>query len=75
MSIFNHIKRAFGLGDNFDSEDYELDDAEDSLPQPKKAEPQAPAPLPGKDENLSGDIFDGVIELFNRIHPEFVREC
>nr|MDE6049366.1 hypothetical protein [Paramuribaculum sp.] len=75
MSIFNHIKRAFGLGDNFDSEDYDLDDAEEYTPQYRKIETKT-TPLPsGNDETLSGDIFDGVIELFNRTQPEFVREC
>ncbi|MDE5837590.1 MAG: hypothetical protein K2H39_00905, partial [Paramuribaculum sp.] len=79
MSLFNHIKRAFGLGANYDSEDSDIEDFEESEQESASAVARATQNMrhieTQKDETLSADIFDGVIELFNKTQPEFVREC
>lgn len=79
MSLFNHIKRAFGLGANYDSDDSDFEDATESAPDSRAVAPQMPAVVEpiehNTDKALSADIFDGVIKLFNNTQPEFVREC
>lgn len=75
MSIFSHIKRAFGLGDNYESEEQDFEEKEDvsySFEETSQPLPEIPS---NQDESLSGDIFEGVITLFNQIQPEFVRQC
>lgn len=78
MSIFNYIKRSFGFGDNYDSEETYYDnepnagtESSEENTYPVTADKQ----VADNDESLSGDIFLGVIELFNKTQPEFVRNC
>ncbi len=77
MSLFSTFKRALGFGaEDFES-DIETDDpVEASEPQsePHHAAPDT-MPAPPADDPLPADILEGVVELFNSIQPEFVKQC
>ena len=52
------------------------DSGDDGKHQQCEKSEAVPAPDPQMtDEKLPADIFDAVIEIFNRAQPEFVREC
>ncbi|MDE5836179.1 MAG: hypothetical protein K2H50_04130, partial [Paramuribaculum sp.] len=75
MSLINHIKRAFGLDIGFEADDSDFEQQNSKEPvSDTGVTANAGEQLP-QDENLGADIFDGVIELFNKTQPEFVREC
>lgn len=75
MSLLNHIKRAFGLDIGFEADDSDFEQQNSKEPvSDTGVTANAGEQLP-QDENLGADIFDGVIELFNKTQPEFVREC
>lgn len=75
MSIFNHIKKAFGLGDSYESEEQDFEEKEEVSYTTEETLQSLPEIKVNQDESLSGDIFEGVITLFNQIQPEFVRQC
>lgn len=80
MSFIHSLKRAFGLGEDFENEELEPDYSADARqPEPEAPAPQLPvqsSPRPEvSDASLSADIFDSVVKLFNETQPEFVRNC
>ncbi len=75
MSIFSSLKRAFGLGDNYDADEQDFEETEETSYSSEETPSSLPEIQINQDESLSGDIFEGVITLFNQIQPEFVRQC
>lgn len=87
MSFIGSIKKALGFPDEFD--DDELDDPDEKyIPAgsetPSEAESatdsvvsaaESSADVQVADNVLPGEIFDAVIEQFNAIQPDFVRQC
>ena len=72
MSLLNHIKRAFGLDIGFEADDSDCEQQNSTEPvSDTGVTANAGEQLP-QDENLGADIFDGVIELFNKTQPEFI---
>lgn len=87
MSVISSIKKAFGFPDEYD-EDIDQMIARDNEQSPID---QIVSEQIGNDVNstdtasaesdtaimgqLPGEIFDAVIELFNSLQPDFVKEC
>lgn len=77
------MKKALGFSNELDEDEIlELTDdatseygeaADPAQPQPKESSNNATQQA--VDENLPGDIFDAVIQLFNSIQPEFISSC
>lgn len=87
MSFISSFKKALGFPDEYDDElddtaeaDNILDDNDHSdmaesvsaTASSEQAEPETPKDM---DHALPGDIFDAVLEQFNAIQPDFVRQC
>lgn len=87
MSFISSFKKALGFPDEYDDElddtaeaDNILDDNDHSdmaesvsaTAPSEQAEPETPKDM---DHALPGDIFDAVLEQFNAIQPDFVRQC
>lgn len=87
MSFISSFKKALGFPDEYDDElddtaeaDNILDDNDHSdmaesvsaTASSEQAEPETPKDM---DHALLGDIFDAVLEQFNAIQPDFVRQC
>lgn len=76
MSFIHSLKRAFGLGENFEAEDIDADDSPEVATAAEPATPYVEAKLtPPGDSSLSADIFECVVQLFNTTQPEFVKTC
>lgn len=80
MSFFKSVKRAFGLGENYETEDIDSEYNESEEPQTNApasvpAHDAAPSTDHHEDSTLSADIFDCVVQLFNSTQPEFVKNC
>lgn len=87
MSFIGSIKKALGFPDEFD--DDELDDPDEKyIPAGSETPAGTEAPtdsvvsavdtaveVQSADSVLPGEIFDAVIEQFNAIQPDFVRQC
>lgn len=87
MSFISSFKKALGFPDEYDDElddtaeaDNILDDNDHSdmaesvsaTASSEQAEPETPKDM---DHALPGEIFDAVLEQFNAIQPDFVRQC
>ncbi len=80
MSFFKSVKRAFGLGENYETEDIdseynESEGSQTNTPASVSALGSAPSTAHHEDSTLSADIFDCVVQLFNSTQPEFVKNC
>lgn len=77
MSLFSTLKRAFGFGaEDYDSEieTQEIADSPESMAVTAYGTADA-IPAPPADDPLPADILEGVVNLFNSIQPEFVKQC
>lgn len=87
MSFISSFKKALGFPDEYDDElddtaeadnihdDNDHSDMAESVSataSSEQAEPETPKDM---DHALPGDIFDAVLEQFNAIQPDFVRQC
>ena len=77
MSFIHSLKRAFGLSEDYDTEE---DTSADYIAEATESVPEDPQPVrqPVKQIDstaLSADIFESVVTLFNESQPEFVRKC
>lgn len=81
MSIIKSIKKAFGFPEEYDDTEFTESDSDSVITMNSSAESSITAiqELPVEQEpdieEMSGAIFDAVIELFNATQPEFVKEC
>ncbi|MDE7411419.1 MAG: hypothetical protein K2M94_05205 [Paramuribaculum sp.] len=81
MSIISSIKKAFGFPEEYEEPDYNESDSSHESDDVKDNEFASTTLAPQEIEQetdtvqLSGAIFDSVIELFNATQPEFVKEC
>ncbi len=82
MSIIKSIKKAFGFPEEYDDTEYTESDStsvtsSDSDTEHSYAAPTTEPPVEHEVdiEDMSGKIFDAVIELFNTSQPDFVKEC
>lgn len=75
MSLFSTLKRALGFGaDDYDS-DFEQSESVDNPQSESHSAIDDMVPAPPADDPLPADILEGVVELFNSIQPEFVKQC
>lgn len=81
MSIIKSIKKAFGFPEEYDDTEFTESDSNSVITPDSSAEsstaaiPEMPVEQEPDIEEMSGAIFDAVIELFNATQPEFVKEC
>lgn len=83
MSVISSIKKAFGFADEYDEDDIDRmiereSSAESHSSEALNHDTVSSADDTSPEQNLNelpGEIFDAVIELFNATQPEFVREC
>lgn len=81
MSIIKSIKKAFGFPEEYDDTEFTESDSNSVITPNSSAEsstaaiPEMPVEQEPDIEEMSGAIFDAVIELFNATQPEFVKEC
>lgn len=81
MSIIKSIKKAFGFPEEYDDTEFTESESDSVITMNSSAESSTTAiqELPVEQEpdieEMSGAIFDAVIELFNATQPEFVKEC
>lgn len=80
MSLLSSIKKALGFPDEYDdADDVDLiQQSSDTTAQPPATTPAktSQTPIPDIDTTaITGHVFDAVIELFNSIQPEFVRQA
>lgn len=88
MSIISSFKKALGFPDEYDDEYIETQESDSEYTPDNVTAASGPAtetlsaqtvdkPADSQSDisGLSGNIFDAVIELFNSIQPEFVKQC
>ncbi|MDE5688811.1 MAG: hypothetical protein K2I18_09365 [Paramuribaculum sp.] len=77
MSLIHSLKRAFGLSEDYDTEDEIAvgDDAEAFQTYTPEPQPQKPPVKQIDSTALSADIFESVVALFNESQPEFIKKC
>lgn len=88
MSIISSFKKALGFPDEFDDEELETVDSEPdrnvyTSTSVRKPDDTTEAESGSESDDtketditsLSSNIFDAVIELFNSIQPEFIKQC
>lgn len=85
MSLFKTIKRAFGY-DADDEEEYNIDDPDEAIENEtsqsdttsesnNNADTIVEPERPTIDPNIKGQIFDGVLAIFNQSLPDFLARC
>lgn len=83
MSLFKTIKRAFGYDADDEEEEYNIDDPDEAIEnetsQPdtasesnNNAEAIVEPERPTVDTNIKGQIFEGVLAIFNQSLPDFL---
>lgn len=77
MSLIHSLKRAFGLSEDYDTEEEIIGGDDSEVIQAPASEP-LPQKQPVKQIDstaLSADIFESVVALFNESQPEFIKKC
>lgn len=87
MSLISSFKKALGFPDDYDDELDDTTDADnihedsdhhevaESATATVSSEPSVTEVSKEMDPALPGEIFDAVLEQFNAIQPDFVRQC
>lgn len=85
MSLFNNLRRAFGLGDDNEEDEVFLDDvntqdvtgtAAKVTDEPDcQACPSAEDSQTSESDEIAAEMMAAVVELFNSFQPDFIARC